>query len=97
MLGTAVLMAEEFGVKGGAPLLSLNRCRFSQTVGHQTYIHAAVLGAARGARVLSNRVVLAESDQEDTERRNVVLLRQVPDHGIGPALAELIIVLGGTG
>ena len=60
-------------------------------------IHPTILGSSRGAGVLRHRIVLAQSDQENLVRGHVVLLRQILNHGIGAALAELVVVVGRTG
>src|SRR5689334_13245716 len=71
--------------------------RLRKTVAHQSHVDTAVLCATGGTSVLRNRIVLAQSDQENLVRGYVVLLRQVLDHGIGAALAELVVVISGAG
>ena len=66
-------------------------------VRQQLNLHAAVLLAAFGGVVIGNGVVLANADQVEAMRGNVVLRCQVLHHSIGAALAQIVVVLGRSG
>src|ERR1035437_4531618 len=69
------------------------RSRLGRAVRHQGYVHATVLGPPRGAGVHGYGIVLAQTNQVNLVRRNVIFLGEVLDDGVGAALAELIVVI----
>ena len=69
----------------------------SARVREQLNLHAAVLLAAVRRAVVCNGVVLADADQVEPVRGNVVLRGQILHHRIGAALAQVIVVLRRSG
>src|SRR6266851_1105747 len=71
----------------------LRRCRSGPSIGHQADIHAAVLGTAVGSLIRLHRLVLTQPDQINLVGRNTLLRRQILNHSIGAALAQIVVVL----
>ena len=69
----------------------------SAHVREQLHLHAAVLLAAFRGLVVGHFLVLADADQVEAVRRNVVLRGQVLHHRIRAALAQIVVVLRGPG
>src|SRR5260370_2053835 len=65
-------------------------------VRHKANIHAAIVGTAGCSFIRLYRLVLAQSDDINLVRGHVVLRGQVLDHGIGAALAQIVVVIGRT-
>src|SRR4029077_5909472 len=62
-------------------------------IGHQPNIHAAVLGPTGASFIRLDRLILAQPDQINLVGRNALLRSQILDHSIGPALAQIVVVL----
>src|SRR6266566_8377700 len=69
----------------------LRRC--SGRVRHQTNVDTAVCGAAFAGLVFLRGLVLAEPDNVDLVRRNVVLRTEILDHRVGTAFTETVVVI----
>jgi hypothetical protein len=69
---------------------------FVDAASEQAYFNAAILGAPFARPVVGYRADFAESEYVHSEERDVVLLRQVPPHGVGALLGELVIVTVGA-
>src|SRR6202163_1570279 len=63
---------------------------------HQADIHAAVLCATIAGFIGLDRPILAQPDQINLVGRNALLRRQVLNHSIGAALAQIVVVLRGA-
>src|SRR5512146_2339971 len=94
------------GQFGGERELLLSRCwglirvvrlLLSDDVRHQANFHPAVLGATFRAVVLRGWLIFAQSDQVNLVSRNLMLRGQILDDGTSTALAELVVVVFGTG
>src|SRR5208282_6264954 len=68
--------------------------RIAHGVGHQAYVHAAIIGAALSCFVRLHRLVFAQPDHINLVRGHVVFRGQILNHGIRPPLAQIIVVLG---
>src|SRR5664280_551315 len=69
------------------------RGRSRLVVRHQGYVHATGCGPPGGAGVHGCGIVLAQTNQVNLVRRNVIFLGEVLDDGVGAALAELVVVI----
>ena len=63
-------------------------------VGHQLDVDAAVLGATCGGAVAGYLLILADADEIELVRRDVVFVLQIVGDGISTALAKLVVVVG---
>src|SRR5208283_753746 len=71
----------------------LRGSRSGPCIGHQPDIHAAVLGATTSCFIRLDRLILAQPDQINLVGWNALLGRQVLNHRIGAALAQIVVVL----
>ena len=65
-------------------------------VRHQANIDPAILRRGPRRSCSTHRLILAQADQVNLVCRNVVLRRQILNHGIRAALAQIVIVVGRT-
>src|SRR5690242_7633585 len=66
----------------------LRRRRTIGGVGHQANVHSTVLCPAVSGLVGIDWLILAQADQVDLVRRNIVLRSQILNHRISATLAE---------
>src|SRR5271156_4112576 len=63
-------------------------------VGKQLNFDSPVFGAPGSGRVWCDFLILANTDQIKLVRRHVVLRGQILNHGLGTALAEIVVIGG---
>ena len=73
--------------------LLLRRSRCLARVGHQTYIHTAILSATFPSLIALDRLIFTQPNQIHLVGRNAVLRSQVLNHGVGTTLTEVVVVI----
>src|SRR5580765_3016147 len=70
--------------------------RYARTLGQDLHDHTAVLRTAVAAVVRRDRLVLAVADHVHLVQRHLVLLVEIPLHGLGALEAQLLVQIRGT-
>jgi len=63
---------------------------------HQTNVDTAILSPAFRCLIGLDRLILTDADQVNLVSRDIVLRREILNHRTGAALAQIIVVIGGT-